>query len=57
MKATYQHSWLWFLVAMLMVPAAYGQGDGTQKWAVLIGTSVSSSPAIGVDGTLYVREK
>ena len=27
MKATYQHSWLWFLVAILMVPTAYGQGE------------------------------
>ena len=27
MKATYQRSWLWFLVAILMVPTAYGQGE------------------------------
>ena len=27
MKATYQHRWLWFLVAILMVPTAYGQGE------------------------------
>ena len=27
MKATYRHSWLWFLVAILMVPTAYGQGE------------------------------
>ncbi len=27
MKATYQRSWLWFLVAILMVPIAYGQGE------------------------------
>jgi len=27
MKATYQPSWLWFLVAILMVPTAYGQGE------------------------------
>jgi len=27
MQATYQHSWLWFLVAVLMVPTAYGQGE------------------------------
>jgi len=27
MKATYQHSWLWFLVAIFMVPTAYGQGE------------------------------
>ena len=27
MKATYQHIWLWFLVAILMVPTAYGQGE------------------------------
>ena len=29
MKATYQHSMLWFLVAMFMVPLAYGQGETT----------------------------
>jgi hypothetical protein len=29
MKATYQHSWLWFLVAIFMVPLAYGQGETT----------------------------
>jgi len=29
MKATYQHSWLWFLVAIFMVPTAYGQGETT----------------------------
>ncbi len=29
MKATYQHSLLWFLVAMFMVPTAYGQGETT----------------------------
>ncbi len=27
MKATYQHSMLWFLVAMFMVPLAYGQNE------------------------------
>ncbi len=27
MKATYQQSWLWFLVGILMVPTAYGQGE------------------------------
>jgi len=27
MKATYQHIWLWFLVAILMVPTAYAQGE------------------------------
>jgi len=27
MKATYRHSWLWFLVAILMMPTAYGQGE------------------------------
>jgi len=27
MKATYQHMWLWILVAILMVPTAYGQGE------------------------------
>jgi len=27
MKASYQRSWLWFLVAILMVPTAYGQGE------------------------------
>ncbi len=27
MKATYRHSWLWVLVAILMVPTAYGQGE------------------------------
>jgi len=27
MKATYQHCWLWFLVAIFMVPIAYGQGE------------------------------
>ena len=27
MKTTYQPSWLWFLVAILMVPTAYGQGE------------------------------
>ncbi len=27
MKATYRPSWLWFLVAILMVPTAYGQGE------------------------------
>ena len=27
MKATYRHSWLWFLVAIFMVPTAYGQGE------------------------------
>ena len=27
MKTTYQRSWLWFLVAILMVPTAYGQGE------------------------------
>ncbi len=29
MKATYQHSWLWLLIAILMVPTAYGQGETT----------------------------
>ncbi len=27
MKATLRHSWLWFLVAILMVPTAFGQGE------------------------------
>ena len=27
MQATYQHSWLWFLIAILMVPIAYGQDE------------------------------
>ena len=27
MQATFRHSWLWFLVAILMVPTAYGQGE------------------------------
>ena len=27
MKATYQRSWLWFLVAILMVPFLQGQGE------------------------------
>ena len=27
MKTTYRHSWLGFLVAILMVPTAYGQGE------------------------------
>jgi len=27
MQATYQRSWLWILVAILMVPTAYGQGE------------------------------
>jgi len=27
MTATYQHIWLWFLVAILMVPTAFGQGE------------------------------
>ncbi len=27
MNITYQRSWLWFLVAILMVPTAYGQGE------------------------------
>ncbi len=27
MKTTFRHSWLWFLVAILMVPIAYGQGE------------------------------
>ena len=27
MKATFRHSWLWFLVSVLMVPTAYGQGE------------------------------
>jgi len=27
MKATYQYFWLWFLVAIFMVPIAYGQGE------------------------------
>ncbi len=27
MKATYQRSWLWFLLAILMMPTAYGQGE------------------------------
>jgi len=27
MQATLRHTWLWFLVAVLMVPVAYGQGE------------------------------
>ncbi len=27
MKEAYRHRWLWFLVAILMVPTAYGQGE------------------------------
>ena len=27
MQATYRYSWLWFLVAILIVPTAYGQGE------------------------------
>ncbi len=27
MQATYRHCWLWYLVAILMVPTAYGQGE------------------------------
>ncbi len=29
MQAIYQHSWKWFLVAIFMVPTAYGQGETT----------------------------
>ena len=27
MQATFRHSWLWFLVAILMVPCVHGQGE------------------------------
>ncbi len=59
-NCTNQYNWLnlRFLFAILMAligssMAVYGQ-DGTQKWVFPTGGLVGASPAIGVDGTLYV---
>lgn len=41
----------------LLFPAAtpvFGQIPGTKKWEFMAGAEISSSPAIGTDGTIYV---
>jgi len=55
--ALYNWQYLRFFFALLVVligssAAAHGQ-DGTMKWSFMTGSWVDSSPALGMDGTVY----
>ena len=56
MRLLYSHHMLllMFLFLQFFCSDVVGQDPGTIKWEFLTGGSVSSSPAIGPDGTIHV---
>ena len=50
MKETYQRSCLWFLVAVLMVPTAYGQGEAILG-AYFMNGNTECSARVSISGT------
>lgn len=47
---------LWLVAALVLVPVipTVAQQPGSVRWTLKIGESVTSSPGIGADGTIYV---
>ena len=43
-----------FLIVLLVLSPLVLAQNGTQQWAFQTGDMVTSSPAIGTDGTIYV---
>ena len=44
----------WVIALLILTIPSWAAEDGTQKWALETGDDVTSSPAIGSDGTIYV---
>ena len=46
-----------FILSVFNSTFVFGQSDGSKKWDFKAGGGVISSPAVGIDGTIYVGSK